>query len=287
MIQGSKITYTKDSEIVAGKPLPAKAAVIDGHPIPMSEVAPQCVNDYGHTAMEIAIENYVVDQECKRRGIIVSKSEIDEKVETLKKAIAPHTIAQGLVAHHTTMAGLRDDLRQMIEREKLVLASVTPAAMVHAQVIFLKSDQPSPSAVPQTTGYVTGDQARDRLAAIRTQIDQGASFDDLARQYSQMYVGGDAGILYSGAPNVDTAMLDTALKMKAGDITPAPIQTYGGFFLLRAVSSSVSHPASENAAYASAMSAYKLERADLTAPQYVNTLVEKCKVVRYLPPSAN
>ena len=277
LIRGSKITYAQDSDIIAGK-LPANAAVIDRHPIPMSEVAKQCVTDYGHTGTNIAIENYVVDEECRRLGIHVADSEVDAKVDSLRKMMAPKPIEDGLAAHHTTMAGLRADLRQLLEREKMVMANVPPTDMVHAQVIFLKSDQTG----PQAASYVTADQAHDRLVQLRGQLDKGASFDDLAKQYSQMFTGGDAGILYSGVHDVDTAVLDTALKMKPGDITPAPVQTYGGYFLLKVISTGDKHPSTEDAAYASAISAYKLEQADMIAPKYVADLVAKAKVVRYL-----
>jgi parvulin-like peptidyl-prolyl isomerase len=282
LINQSKISYTKDSEIVAGKPLPVNAAVINGHPIPMSEVERECVSNYGREAMNIAIENYVVDRECKRRGISVQPSEIDHQIEILRKAIAPKTIEQGMAMHHTTMAGLREDFRQLIEREKLVIDTISPPSMVHAQVIFVKSDGSGPNQGAQPADFAKNNAPIQRLADIRSQIDQGKSFDDLAKQYSEMGNKGDLGILYSGASNVDTAMLNTALKMKCGEITPAPIQTYGGYFLLRVVSTDKAHPTDENFAYAQALKHYKTQQADLIAPQAVIELVNKSKVVNYL-----
>lgn len=282
LIAKCKITYLKDAELVEGKPLPPVAATVDGHPIPMSVVERKCVANVGHRAANIAIEDYVVDRECTRCGITVSNAEIDGQVDVLRRRIAPETIQEGLAAHHTTMTGLRQDFRQQIERTKLVSGEIKSTTMVHARVIFLRSDDASPGAA-QPAGFEPGSDPQKRLVDIQARIAGGASFDDLADQYSEMGDKGDVGIVYTGVSGVDTAVVDTALKMKPGDVTPEPVKTYGGYFLLRAVSTSDQHPVDEDAAYASTLSAYREQQADMRAPQYVNELVAQAKVVNYLP----
>lgn len=280
LIAKCKITYAKDTDLVDGRPLPKVAAVVDGHPIPMSTVARKCVTNVGHTAVNIAVENYVVDRECKRRGITASDAEIDAQVDTLRKRIVPETIEEGLRAHHQTMAGLRHDFRQQIERSKLVMETIAVPAMAHALVIFARSEDPGPEAHPSV---FTKDAAELKLEGVLAQFDHGAPFDVLAQRNSDLPNGGDIGIVFDGVRGVDTAMVQSALSTAPGDTSHVPMQTYGGWFLLKTVSTSQYHPASEDAAYASAAQAYRDAQAEMLAPQYVNNLVAKSKVVNYLP----
>jgi len=142
LVDKSHIIFAKDEDIVSGKPLPANAAVIDGHAIPMNEVVEKCLANSGPKTVDILVQNYVVDRECERLGIIVSEAEIDQRVNKLRQQLAPHTIEEGLTLHHTTMAGLRYDFRQEIERTKLVFDKVPPTRMVHARVILVKRIPP-------------------------------------------------------------------------------------------------------------------------------------------------
>jgi len=280
LISKCKITYAKDTDLIDGRPLPKVAAIVDGHPIPMSTVARKCVANVGHTATNIAIENYLVDRECKKRGITASDTEIDAQVDILRKRIAPETIEEGLKAHHEIMAGLRHDFRQQIERAKLVIDSIAVPHMVHALVIFAKSDDQGPEAHPSV---FTKDPAELKLEGVLAQFDHGAPFDVLAKRNSEMPNGGDVGIVYDGVNGVDTAMVQSALSTAPGETTHQPIKTYGGWFLLKTVSTSQYHPANEDAAYVAAAQTYRDGQAQMLAPQYVNKLVAQSKVINYLP----
>src|SRR5882762_6579122 len=95
----SKITFAEDSDLVPGKPLPEAAAVVDGHPIPMKDVLDKCLATAGPKVTHMLVQNYVVDRECEKRGITVQESEIDERVETLRKQCAPMTLEEGMKMH--------------------------------------------------------------------------------------------------------------------------------------------------------------------------------------------
>jgi len=249
LIRNSRITYIDDADLVAEKPLPDAAAVIDGNPIPMKDVLARCLAENGRQTTDILVQNYVVDRECDRRGITVSESEIDRAVADLRARIAPHMIEEGLPLHHTTMAGLRRDFKQQIERTKLVVDQVKPARMVHCRVSML------PAAKHQTASSVSGSGTQDSSK--------------------------DLGIVYPGMQNVDTAILNTALTMKTGQTTPQAVKTYGGSALIQVVSASDDHPESESASYAEALSAYREQAAQPLIPQAIMTLVKKAKVVLY------
>jgi parvulin-like peptidyl-prolyl isomerase len=271
LIRQSKITYATDDELIPGKSLPIAAATIDNHPILMKDVLAKCVADGGREAVDNLVQNYVVDRECERRGIVVSESEVDQAVANLRRRIAPHTIEEGLPAHHTTMAGLRNDFKQQIERTKLVLNQVKPATMVHCRLISL---QDTPAEQPPSL-----------LAAVQAQLKSGKDFAELARQYSRAdskNQAGDAGILYPGMLGADTALLNAALTMKKGQITPEAVKTYDGYVLIQAVSTSDDHSASEAPLYAEALATYKEQQAQPLILEAVRELVKKSKVTYFL-----
>jgi hypothetical protein len=284
LIDRSKITFVRDEDITPGKPLPAAAAIIDGHTIAMKDVLAKCLAESGPKMVDNLVQNYVVDRECRRRGITVSEAEIDQRISKLRDQIAPHTIEEGLASHHTTMAGLRHDFQQEIERTKLVIDQVKPTRMVHARAIFVEAKasgrfKPGSGTMPAEV------EAEKLMAGVQDQLKAGKNFEELARQYSKTgdkSKCGDLGILYEGMHEMDTAILNAALAMKEGDISPAPIKAYGGYVLLQAISSSDNHPSGEDAAYAEALAVCQNQKAQPLIPQAIVNLIKKSKVIYYV-----
>jgi hypothetical protein len=93
---------------------------------------------------------------------------------------------------------------------------------------------------------------------------------------------GDIGLLYEGRQGTDTAMLNTALAMNKGEMSPNPVKTYNGYFLLQAISTGECHPSEEDTAYAEAMANYREQRAQSLIPQAIVDLIKKSKVVYYV-----
>lgn len=280
LVDKSRITFAKDEEIIAGKPLPAAAAIIDGHAIPMHDVVEKCLADSGPKTIDILVQNYVVDRECERLGITVGEEEIDRRIARLREQMAPHTLEEGLALHHTTMAGLRYDFRQEIEGTKLVANQVKPMKMAHARVIFVKID---PS---DTSGVVHADAAaHSQMADIQEQLKAGKSFENLAQEHpfeSGQGHGGDLGILYEGMRGMDTAILNTALAMKSGAVSSEPGKTRDGYFLVQVISTGEQHGSQEEKAYADAFNSYREAKAPTLVPEAIVGLLKKSKVVYYV-----
>jgi len=283
LINNSQITFVDDAELAAGKPIPDAAAIIDGHAISMKDVAAKCLADYGPKTTDILVQNYLVDRECERRGIKVSEVEIDRQIAQLRKQIAPSTLDEGLKTHHITMDGLKHDFRQQIERTRLVIDQVKPTRLVHARVILVTAEPSGPESVPG--GKRTDVQAKALIMTIQDQIKAGNSFAEMARQYSETSGAagdGDIGVLYEGKQGTDTAILNAALVMSKGEISPNPVKTYNGYFLLQAISTSDNHASDEDAAYAEAVAIYQEQKAQSLIPQAVVDLIKKSKVVYYV-----
>jgi parvulin-like peptidyl-prolyl isomerase len=280
LIKQCHITFVDDSNLVAGKPLPETAAVIDDHPISMKDVVAQCLAVCGPKFTDILVQNYLVDRECERLGITVSESEIDARVEQLRRQCAPSTLDEGLKMHHTTLDGLRQDFRQEIERTTLAMNRVKPTRMVHARVILARANATSESDEDRAEAA-----AKAQIIDIQNQIKAGKKFDDLAIHYAD--VGdqggrGDLGIIFGAMPNVDTAIVNAAMGLKHGEITVQPIKTYNGYVLVEAVSTSDDHLSIENAAYAKAQSVYQQSEAQHLIPQMIVSLIKKSNVSYYV-----
>jgi foldase protein PrsA len=284
LIDQSKITFVNDADLIPGKPLPASAAVIDGYPIPMKDVVSKCVAENGPATIDILVQNYLVDRECKRRGITVSDVEIDQRVDQLREQVKPHTLEEGMALHHTTLNRLRYDFQQEIERRKLAIDQVKPTHMAHARAILVKGG--SPDAPEPASGIAGADtKVKKLITDIQNQLKAGKSFEELTRQYSDpsdKSKGGDFGILYEGMHEMDTTILNTALAMKKGDITSDPHPIRGGYFFLQIISTNDSHATDEDTAYATALAAYREEKAQMLVPQAIVDLLKKSKVVYYV-----
>jgi len=282
LIGHSKVTIVNDADLVPGKPLPAAAAVIDDHPIPMQDVVAKCLADNGPATVDVLVQNYLVDRECKQRGITASAAEIDQRVDKLREQIKPSTLEEGLAFHHTTLARLRYDFQQEIERQKLVNDQIKPTKMVHARVIFVKDN---PSATSESISDTPCAEAQKLITDIQNQLKAGKSFEELTKQYSDpsgKSTGKDFGILYEGMREIEPTILNTALPMKKDEITPEPKHILGGHFFLQVISTSDSHSRDEDAAYAAAFTAYGEENSQPLIYQAIVNLLKKSKVFYYV-----
>ena len=280
LLKQSKITFADDSDLVPGKPLPEAAAVIDGHPILMKDVLDKCMFFYGPKVTDILVQNYLVDRECEKRGITIKESEIDERVEALRKQCAPMTLDEGMKMHHTTMEGLRYDFRQDIERTQLAIDQVQPTRMVHARIILVKFDTTSEPDIDHADRT-----AKAKIIAIQDELRAGKRFEDLAAQYcvpDDPSKSGDMGIIYPYKTGIDTDLANAAGTMKKGEISLQPIKTYGGYALLEAISDSDNHASEEDAAYAREQNHYRSMEAQSLIREMVIGLIKKSNVIYYV-----
>ena len=286
LMDKSRLTFATDADCdpLPGQPLPEAAATVDGHVIPMKDVAAKCLAEDGPQVVDILVQDRLVDDECRRRAIIVPSVRIDQRLEKLRKLIAPHTLEEGLAARHMTLPELRYDFQQDIERTELVAGQVSPAKMAHCRAILVKFQQQNDLTVPSGT-VRTDSQALAVIKNIQAQLRQGKDFGSLATRYSEMEPKtnkGDLGILYPGLQNMDTGVLNAGLVLGRGAITAEPVKTVIGYGLVQSLSTSSDHPQSEGAAYAEALSVYQEQAAQALVPEAIIALIKKGRVIYYL-----
>ncbi len=141
--------------------------MVDGHPIPMKDVLDKCLAIVGPKITHILVQNYVVDRECEKRGITAAESEIDERVEVLRKQCAPMTLEEGIKCTTPPWQACAM-VSGKIERTQLVIDQVKPPHMVHARIILVKANPVSESDVDRADR-----DAKARIITIQEQLKAG------------------------------------------------------------------------------------------------------------------
>jgi foldase protein PrsA len=162
---------------------------------------------------------------------------------------------------------------------------VQPTHMVHCRAILIRYTAPNVKQPDEFKPH-TEAEALAIIDDVQKQLKAGKDFGDLAKQYSEDTAskdkGGDVGLAFDGA-NLDETLLRAALSLDKGKITENPVKVNYGYYLIQVVSTSDSHPASEDSSYAAAQDKYRRQQAQYLVPDYMKTLRAQAKIVNYLP----
>jgi hypothetical protein len=189
-----------------------------------------------------------------------------------------------------TLAQLESDVDDQIKVEKLSAVNVRPAThMRHVYHVAIAAQDAGPfagtsgAALPGGPPAPTPAQALAKLQMIRDRLAEGASFTDMARQYSDDIFskasGGDLGIMHDGT-QVNRDILAVALKMNKGDFS-APFKSFFGYELVYVESTQEDHPAAEDDLYAQADAEYRDSQTDGSIDQVLRSLEQNAKVSIY------
>jgi parvulin-like peptidyl-prolyl isomerase len=240
------------------------AAIVDGHVIPMEDVALKCLRENREFIVGQMIQHYILDRECKRRGIKV-EAEMEKYIAQWRTNLAPGTLEDTLKKNHITMAQARDDARFEIEKPLLVADQIKLLPMLHCHelVVTFGSSRSEPNALTIATDF-------------RRQISEGADFDAMVARHSEgENKSGDMGLLYDHVlSSVEAPVLAAALALKQGEIS-APIKASNGYHLIKAESTHDHHPPAEDALYADAA---RRHQGMFEIPQAIAALTDQSKI---------
>jgi len=196
-------------------------ATVDGEPITLHDLkqfvarnirGKQLSGQLDETqVLEALITEKLVQREASAKGVVVRDEDVDRYMETIKERnkIDDQQLAQALANQGLTMDAYRAQIREDIQRQQLIgreirgKVSVTPEEVqryyeahrdeystperVQVAHIFFRVDPPT-----------SGDAAAAAMAKatmVHEQLEKGADFADLARQYSEDGSGKDGGSL--------------------------------------------------------------------------------------------
>src|SRR4030065_1321194 len=103
------------------------AAIVNGQPITRLQLAKELEKQGGKQVLDSIITQKLIDQEAKKKGIVVSQQDLDNEI----KAIENQLKAQGtdldtaLAFQGQTRAQLQDSLKLKIQVEKLIADKIS------------------------------------------------------------------------------------------------------------------------------------------------------------------
>lgn len=157
------------------------------------------------------IDEKLADQEIKNSGIFVENNELDSAIEQVKAMnyYSDEDLRMALTANDVSMDEYREEIRRQILRNKLVNIKIKSKIIVTPSDIALYYDQnPDKYAskkkfmlrniliVPEDPMDQRSQDTVDKtMTDLYRQISEGASFEDMARSYSQGVNAADGGRL--------------------------------------------------------------------------------------------
>jgi peptidyl-prolyl cis-trans isomerase SurA len=211
-------------------------AGVQGTPDQIKKIRPQILDQLITERIEI--------QEAKKKNITISSPEVDKAIEriTTDNHITTDQLKDMLGRYGVAIGALRQQLAAQVLWQKVVedefqdriqisdddidaemarLSRSKDKAHFLVAEIFLAVDTPDQDA-----------RVAKNIQDLASQLDSGAPFAVLARQFSQSpsaASGGDVGWVYDGqlAPELNAALE----KMSAGQISPA-IRSTGGYYVI-------------------------------------------------------
>lgn len=268
---------------------PGVAATVNGVTITTAQVDAMAIKMAGDNAVNQLIDQTLIDQAAAKQHLVVSDADVQAEIDKLAAEVAPKTLAQAIVEHHTTLDELKDQIKLNLERTKLSSVGITAPRMLHVREILIATIA-IPSRMPGAPGAPTAkphtpDEALAIIKTIQAQLKAGKSFEDLEKIYNEdpgtKPKGGDLGMVYEGAP-IDPNFVAAVLPLKRGQITPTPAKSYAGYHLVQVIDTTEDHPASDNALFATAEQNYITQHAQGNAQHYIQTLKDSGNVVNYM-----
>jgi peptidyl-prolyl cis-trans isomerase SurA len=187
------------------------------------------------------VDEKLTEQEIKRNDIHVDDAMVDETIERIKEAnyFTDEDLRRYLEQQQMTMEQYREQVKEQILRSRLVNYQIKSKIVIteedirgyyesHPEIYGGERRYHLRNILMRVPEFSTGAEKqaiRDRMMDLRSQIEGGASFADLARAFSQSPAsadGGDIGEFKEGAlspqikealdglnPGQTTAVLDT------------------------------------------------------------------------------
>lgn len=267
------------------------AAVVNGSTIPISRVRELALRSAGPVVLDQLIGDALIEQEARKRNIVVTPAEVDHRIDVIRNQMQPNGLDESLRARHMSLQDMSEQIRVQIEVEKLIGATLPRPTMSRIADILISTHP----GMTNGTQVRSATQAKALVDSLRNRLRAGASFSDLAKQYSDDPAtkdhGGDLGVV-SNVPNsavnpaanflcAQPGFKATAFELKGGEVAVIPVKPDGGYHLIMALSTATNHDISENALYNAAEVAARDAQLAITAPKYVESLHGPARISVY------
>jgi len=222
---------------VALKELDSKGSI----PTPKGGITPESV-------LQIMVDEKVISFHAKQTAITIKESEIDKAVENIKASnrFSDKELEKALKQQGITLDKYRENLKKQMLIRRVTNFEVSGVSVSKEEVKdyyhqniaeFMSEEKIRVSHIALTLTKDSGSMlkgiAKEKIRSIKKEIDSGADFAQLAREYSDDFTarqGGDLGWFKRGKmlPNMEVV----AFSLKPGEVG-GPIHTPFGLHLIK------------------------------------------------------
>ncbi len=311
-------------------------ATVNGHPIMRSEVEKVYNDQLGESQQEKPSQeqadslrlsllseliNYeIVEERAAKMNLTATPDEVDAKLAEMKAPFTEDEFQKRVAENHTTVEGVKRDLRRSITYNKLINKEITTRITVsdaditnyfnshkaefnnsetlyHIAEILVTNTPSAQSTGPinlQGNKATNDEEARKKIQALKNRLDAGADFGTLAMNFSEdpqtSASQGDKGTIPESQLKQTPMVFDALSGLKAGQTTsimPIPDandpRKVGGYIILQLISKEPAgqHDLSEPQVQQRIRQELRDSRAQLLRAAYFEMLRDQAKVENF------
>ena len=193
------------------------------------------------------VDEMLTDQEIKRNDIQVEEAEIDSTIERIKAAnsFTDEDLRRFLEQEQSTMAQYRDSIKEQVLRTRLVNYQVKSKIVITEEEIRAYYDSHPElyggkihyqlrnilMRVPEFSTDSKKQAIQEQMQRLRSQVEAGESFADLARAFSQSPAAADGGNIGEFEKETLSPQIQAALDGLIPGQATAVLDTEQGFQL--------------------------------------------------------
>ncbi len=206
------------------------------------------------------VDEKLTDQEIKRNGIQVDESEIDSTIERIKKSnyFTDEDLRRFLESEEMTMEQYRKQIKEQVLRSRLVTYEVKSKIVItdeeiqayyesHPELYGGKISYQLRNILMRVPEYATDEERQAvnaRMQQLKSQVESGASFGELAKAHSQSPTAADGGYIGEFKRDMLSPQIQKALDGLAAGQTTDVLDTELGLqlFFIDAINRSEGKP---------------------------------------------
>lgn len=257
-------------------------AEVNGEVITKDEFYQELLKAGGKQLLDRLIEQKLIQQAAKEKGVTVSDQQVQEKLDEMKEQFGGEASFQLYMAQF----GITEDLlKQDIRNQLLVEGILGPEIEISEEEMksYFEENKAMFDEPEQVRARHILVETEEKAQEVLAKLERGESFESLARQYSTdegtKDNGGDLG--YFGRGVMVAEFEEAAFSLKPGE-TSRPVKTQYGYHIIKVEDYKEARPAEFEEKKEEIEEALRQEKVASKMEEWLNELKEKANVTNYL-----
>jgi len=208
-------------------------AEINGEVITKEEFYQELLKQGGKQLLDRMIDQKLIQQAAKEKGVTATEQQVRERMDEMKEQFGGDASFQMYLAQY----GITEDmLKQDVRNQLLIEGLLKPEIKISEEEIkaYFEENKDMFGEPEQVKARHILVETEAQAKEIRAKLDQGESFEELAKQYSTDEAskanGGDLGYFKRG--DMVPEFEEVAFSLKPGE-TSQPVKSQFGYHIIR------------------------------------------------------